>query len=96
MQQPKQRDAWRRRREQYLRDSGRHIELIEEGYTCGHLAKDWAVVVGRGERMAQERHPGARLFVVRRPNSASVGAKNSAEDTAPHYNPRPQGGSSAA
>ena len=64
--QPKQREAWRRRREQYLRDSGRHLELIREGYACGHPAKDWAVVAGRGDRTALERHAlGSRLFVVR-------------------------------
>ncbi len=104
-QQPKQRDAWRRRREQYLRDSGRHLELIREGYTCGHPAEDWAVIVGRGERTALERQvAGARLFVVGKDLNAAqagakvshVGAKGSTENTDPHYNPRPQGGSSAA
>jgi len=89
-QQPKQREAWRRRRERYLRESGRQIELIREGYTCGHPAKDWAVMAGRSERAALERHaPGARLFVVRRDmnlaqagaRASHVGAKGSAEDT---------------
>ena len=77
-QHPKQREAWRRRREQYLRDSGRHIDLIREGYSCGHPAKDWAVVAGRGERTALEQHaPGARLFVVKK-GVNHVGAKVSA------------------
>ena len=49
-QQPKQREDWRRRREKYLRESGRHIELMKEGYECGDSSKDWAVIVGRGER----------------------------------------------
>ena len=31
-QRTKQCEAWRRRREQYLRESGRHVELIKEGY----------------------------------------------------------------
>ncbi len=76
-QQPKQRDAWRRRREQYLRDSGRNVELIREGYMCEHPVKDWAVIVGRGERTALERQvAGAGLFVVGRElNVAQAGAK---------------------
>lgn len=99
-QQPKQRDAWRRRREQYLRDSGRHIELIREGYASGHPAKDWAVIAGRGERTALEREVAARLFLVGRDlNSAQtgakgghVGAKGSVEESDPHKRPRPKGG----
>ena len=93
-QQPKQRDAWRRRREQYLRDSGRHVDLIREGYACGHPAKDWAVIAGRGERNVLERDArGARLFVVRRDlNLAHAGAKGSAEGTDPHHTPRSEGG----
>ena len=65
-QEPKQREDWRRRREKYLRESGRHIELMKEGYECGDSSKDWAVIVGRGGRVALERHAlGARLFLVR-------------------------------
>jgi len=64
-QQPKQREDWRHRREKYLRESGRHVELIKEGYECGDSPKDWAVIVGRGGRGALERHAlGARLFLV--------------------------------
>lgn len=93
-QQRKQREDWRRRREKYLRESGRHIELIREGYTCGHPAKDWAVIVGRGKRTALGRHaPGARLFVVRRDlDLTQAGAKRSVEDVDPNYNPKPGGG----
>jgi hypothetical protein len=65
-QEPKQREDWRRRREKYLRESGRHVELMKEGYECGASSKDWAVIVGRGERGALDRHAlGARLFLVR-------------------------------
>ena len=65
-QQPKQREDWHRRREKYLRESGRHIELIREGYTCGHPPKDWAVIVGRSERAALEQHTQVpRLFLVK-------------------------------
>jgi hypothetical protein len=66
-QQPKQREDWRRRREKYLRESGRHVELMKEGYECGDSSNEWAVIVGRGDRGALERHAlGARLFLVRR------------------------------
>lgn len=65
-QQPRQREDWRRRREKYLRESGRHVELMKEGYEGADFSNDWAVIVGRGERRALERHArGARLFVVR-------------------------------
>jgi hypothetical protein len=75
-QQPKQREDWRRRREKYLRESGRHIELMKEGYECGDSSKDWAVIVGRSDRADLDRHaPGARLFVVRGDlNLAQAGA----------------------
>lgn len=64
--QPKQREDWRRCRERYLRESDRHVELVKEGYECGDSSKDWAVIVGRGERGTLERHAlGARLFLVR-------------------------------
>jgi hypothetical protein len=64
--QPKHRADWRRRREKYLRESDRHVELVKEGYECGDSSKDWAVIVGRGERGALERHAQvARLFLVR-------------------------------
>ena len=65
-QEPKQREDWRRRREEYLRESGRHVELIKEGYEYADSSNGWAVIVGRGERGALERHVrGARLFLVR-------------------------------
>ena len=65
-QEPKQREGWRRRREKYLRESGRHVELMKEGYECGDSSKDWAVIVGRRGHGALERHAlGARLFLVR-------------------------------
>lgn len=64
-QEPKKREDWRRRREKYLRESDRQIELMKEGYECGAPPKDWAVIVGRGERGTLERHAlGTRLFLV--------------------------------
>jgi hypothetical protein len=80
-QQPKQCEAWRRRREHYLRESGRHVELVKEGYECGDSSKDWAVIVGRGGHGALERHAlGARLFLVRAdvPPSTSGGRQRRA------------------
>jgi len=39
---------------------------MKEGYEYGASSKDWAVIAGRGERGALERHAlGARLFLVR-------------------------------
>ena len=76
-QQPKQCEDWRRRRERYLRESDRHVELVKEGYECAASSKDWAVIVGGGERGPVERHTlGARLFLMRTdvPTSTS-GAK---------------------
>ena len=65
-QEPKQREDWRRRREKYLRESDRHVELMKEGYECSDSSKDWAVIVGGGGHGAWERHAlGARLFLVR-------------------------------
>jgi hypothetical protein len=40
--------------------------LIKEGYEYADASNGWAVIVGRGERGALERHArGARLFLVR-------------------------------
>ena len=65
-QQLPRREDWRRRREKYLRESGRHVELMKEGYDCGDSSNDWAVIVGRGARGTFERHAlNARLFLVR-------------------------------
>ena len=64
-QEPKQREDWRRRREKYLRESDRHVELMKEGYECGDSPKDWAVIVGHRGHGALERHAlRARLFLV--------------------------------
>ena len=44
-QRTKQCEAWRRRREQYLRESGRPVELIKEGYASAD-STNWTVIVG--------------------------------------------------
>jgi hypothetical protein len=63
--QTKQHEAWRCRREQYLRDSGRHDDLIREGYASPDDAPNWTVVVGGRGRGTFHREPGTRLFLVK-------------------------------
>ena len=63
--QTKQYEAWRRRREQYLRESGRHVDLIREGYASADDTTNWTVVVGGRGRGALHREVGTRLFLVK-------------------------------
>ena len=63
--QTKQCEAWRCRREQYLRESGRHVDLIREGYASADDATNWTVVVGGRGRGPLERDRGTRLFLVK-------------------------------
>ena len=63
--QTKQYEAWRRRREQYLRESGRHVDLIREGYASADDATNWTVVVGGRPRGHLKRDLGTRLFQVK-------------------------------
>jgi hypothetical protein len=75
-QQPKEYEAWRCRREQYLRESGRHVELIKEGYESADSATEWTVVVGGRGCGHLEPGPGERLFLVKGQVSTFVlGAK---------------------
>jgi hypothetical protein len=55
---------WQHRREEYLRASGRHIDLIKEGYTRGESSTDWIVVVGHRKPNHQGSHPRSELFLV--------------------------------
>ena len=64
-QQAKQREAWRCRREQYLRESGRHVELIKEGYASGEFTTNWTVIIGGRAGSPLERNAGMRLFLVK-------------------------------
>ena len=63
--QTKQYEAWRCRREQYLRESGRHVDLIREGYASADDTTNWTVVVGGRARGPLKRIPGTRLFLVK-------------------------------
>jgi hypothetical protein len=64
-QQTEQCAAWRCRREQYLRESGRHVDLIREGYASADDTTNWTVVVGGRALGALKRVPGTRLFLVK-------------------------------
>ena len=64
-QRTKQCEDWRSRREQYLRDSGRHAELIKEGYASTDSTTNWIVIVGGRAGGSLERNSGMRLFRVK-------------------------------
>ncbi len=60
------RPNWRRRREEYLRATGRWDELISEGYEAAPLSPQWSVVPG-GRRGTPEGQPGSiRLYLLSR------------------------------
>ena len=63
IQRTKSSESWRCRREQYLRESGRHLELIREGY-AQEFTTSWIMVVGG--RGLLERAPKRRLFLVKK------------------------------
>jgi hypothetical protein len=63
--QTKQCEAWRCRREQYLRESGRHVDLLREGYASADATTNWTVVVGGRARGHLKRDLGTRLFLVK-------------------------------
>jgi len=64
-QQTRQGEDWRCRREQYLRESGRHAELIKEGYASTDSTTNWIVIVGGRAGGLLERNSGMRLFRVK-------------------------------
>ncbi len=63
-QRTKQCEAWRRRREQYLRESGRHVELIKEGYASAD-STNWTVIAGGRAGGLLDGNSGMRLFRVK-------------------------------
>ena len=69
--QMKQSEAWRCRREQYLRESGRHADLIKEGYASPDPTTNWIVSVGGRAGASMERNPGMRLLLVKRETCVS-------------------------
>ena len=63
-QRTKKCEDWRCRREQYLRESGRQVDLIEEGYAWAD-STNWTVIVGGRTRAPLDRDRGTRLFPVK-------------------------------
>ena len=63
--QTKQGEDWRCRREQYLRESGRQVDLIREGYASRDDATNWTVVVGGRGHGPLQRELATRLFLVK-------------------------------
>jgi hypothetical protein len=61
---------WQCRREEYLRASGRHIELIKEGYARGESSTEWSVVVGDRKTNSQGSQSRSGLFLVNRETAA--------------------------
>jgi hypothetical protein len=91
-QRTKQCEAWRRRREQYLRESGRHVELIKEGYASAD-STNWTVIVGGRARGPLHRDRGTRLFLVKESVSmfalsAKKAVDQQSEDRAPQKRSR--------
>ena len=64
--QTKQSEAWRCRRELYLWESGRHADLIKEGYASPDPTTNWIVTVGGRAGASMERNPRMRLLLVKR------------------------------
>ena len=56
---------WQRRREEYLRASGRNEDLIREGYDTPRAEAKLVVIPG-GRRRSRASEPEIRLFVVER------------------------------
>lgn len=58
-QQPKQHvAAWRSRREEYLRASGRQSDLVNEGFEPALPTASWAVIAGGRTSRFPEASPG--------------------------------------
>lgn len=72
-QQTKQCEDWRRRREQYLRESGRHVDLTKEGYASPESTTNWIVTAGGRVGALLEPIPEVRLFLVKRPARGTHG-----------------------
>ena len=56
---------WQRRREEYLRASGRHADLIKEGYVPIESPTDWIVVLGHRKGSSNGNGAKGELFLVR-------------------------------
>jgi hypothetical protein len=61
--------AWRSRREEYLRTSGRQSDLISEGFEPGASAAGWTVIAGGRSTHHPKPIPRAGLFLVKKVGS---------------------------
>jgi hypothetical protein len=71
--------AWRSRREQYLRASGRTTDLIREGFEPVPEVRIWPVIAGGRKRTLVNHNSEPELFIVstrRGPEHLQVRAKN--------------------
>ena len=65
-QQPKQHAAaWRSRREEYLRASGRQSDLVKEGFDSVLPSASWAVIPGGRTSRFPKVNPGPELLLVK-------------------------------
>jgi hypothetical protein len=69
-QQPKKHaEAWRSRREEYLRASGRQSDLVKEGFERELSTASWGLIAcGRASRLAKP-NPSAGLFLMEKMGS---------------------------
>jgi hypothetical protein len=70
-QKPQLPAPWQRRREEYLRASGRHADLIREGYVPVESPTDWIVVLGHRKGSSKGNGPKAEVFLVKGPRVES-------------------------
>jgi hypothetical protein len=69
-QQPKNHaEAWRTRREEYLRAAGRQSDLVKEGFERAHSTATWAVIVGGRASRPGKPNPRGDLFLMKRVGS---------------------------
>jgi phosphoglycolate phosphatase-like HAD superfamily hydrolase len=69
-QQPKKHaEAWRSRREEYLRVSGRQSDLVKEGFEQAPSTTTWAVIVGGRASRPGKPNPRGALFLIKRVGS---------------------------
>jgi hypothetical protein len=65
----KQTAAWRSRREEYLRTSGRQSDLVSEGFEPAASAASWTVFAGGRSTHLPKPIPRAGLFLVKKVGS---------------------------
>ncbi len=58
--------AWRFRREEYLRASGRQTDLIKEGFEPLPSTASWAVITGGQPTRFAKPNPSAGLLLVKK------------------------------